>query len=449
MQDYPDKRFCVIGAGPSGLTVAKNFRQRNIPFDCFESQDDVGGNWFYGSPASSVYASTHLISSKRMTEYTDFPMPKGIAPYPSHVEVLSYLRSYADHFALREHITFGTVVRRVERAGSLWRVTTSPRNDPRAEVTRAYLGVVVANGHHWDPLLPELPGDFAGRVLHSHDYKTPNILADKRVLVVGAGNSGCDIAVESAQHAAATYLSMRRGYHFIPKFLLGRPTDRLADSLHRKHVPRWLQRWISTILVRIALGPPHRYGLPRPEHRLFETHPIINSQLLYYVGHGGIQPKPDIASAHGNTVRFRDGSEESIDTIIYATGFKVSFPFLDSRLILDDRNRPCLYLNVFHPEEENLFVAGLIQPNSGLWGLADYQAQLISAYIVARQQDSQRARWFRGLKAKPLDLGNGIRYVDSPRHVLEVEYYSYRRQLKKLLAEFGPSATLPYEAEHG
>src|SRR5579871_1976023 len=94
------KKYCIIGAGAAGLTAAKNLHQAGIDFDVFEREDDVGGNWYYGRPASSIYQSTHLFSSKRFTQYTDFPMPEDYPVYPHHSQALSYLRAYADHFGI-------------------------------------------------------------------------------------------------------------------------------------------------------------------------------------------------------------------------------------------------------------------------------------------------------------------------------------------------------------
>jgi cation diffusion facilitator CzcD-associated flavoprotein CzcO len=436
------EKYCIIGAGPSGLTVAKNFRERGIDCDVLEREDDVGGNWYYGTAASSVTASTHLISSKRMTEYVDFPMPKEYPPYPSHRQALEYLRAYATHFELYPSIRCGAHVERIEPAGELWAVTSrsvsnADGNDSPQSETQLYRGVVVANGHHWDPLLPEIPGEFHGDILHARDYKTPDQLRGKRVLVIGAGNSGCDIAVEAAQNAEVALLSLRRGYHFLPKFVLGGPIDSGGERFHRWGFPLWLTRWVTGWLVQIALGQPQRYGLPKPDHRLFETHPIVNSQLLYFAGHGKIQIRPETERLCGDRVRFVDGREELVDLIICATGYQVSFPFLDRGLVFGDSGGPKLFLNAFHPQYDNFFVAGLIQPNSGLWGLVDWQAQLMAAFVAAQGNDPARADAFRRLKSQPqADLSGGIHFVRSERHRLEVEYFGYRQRLQRLLRTF-------------
>ncbi len=400
-----------------------------------EREDDVGGNWYYGKPASSVYRSTHLISSKRLTEYTDFPMPADYPEYPSQQQAWEYLRSYARHFGLYERIEFGRIVERVCKIADHWEVTLDG-----GEV-REYAGIVIANGHNWDPKRPEYPGKFDGLILHSAQYKTPDVLRGKRVLVVGAGNSGCDIAVESAQNAVATFHSVRRGYHYLPKFLRGRPVDQLNERLLRWRLPLWLRRKIASYAIKVSLGRPDDFGLPKPDHELFETHPIINGQLIYHLGHGQIQPKPDIAELRGDRVRFVDGSEEPIDVIVYATGFRITFPFIDKQYLNWRDGRPNLFLHVFHPTDDTLFVAGLLQPDSGQWGLVDYQAQLIVRFLHAIEKNRKQADHFRRLKANGNpNLGNGIRYIHSMRHLLEVEHFSYRERLKRLIDEVGGCA---------
>jgi Flavin-binding monooxygenase-like len=373
-----------------------------------------------------------LISSKRLTEFTDFPMPADYPEYPSHSEAWEYLRSYARHFRLGEIIELNRSVEWIEPAGGGWSVRLAG-----GEV-RQYAGVVIANGHHWDPRIPQLPGQFSGLALHSSRYKTPDILRGRRVLVVGAGNSGCDIAVESAQNAAATFHSVRRGYHYLPKFLFGQPTDQTGERLLRWRLPLGLRRLLAGRAIRIALGRPETYSLPAADHKLFETHPIINSQMLYYVGHGKIRIKPDVLSLDGDRVRFADGSSERIEVLIYATGFRITIPFVDPAHLNWQGDRPGLFLGAFHPQYDNLFVAGLIQPDSGLWGLVDRQAQLIARFLLAVRNAPQKAERFRRLKRSAETIAAGpVRYVRSPRHAVEVEHFSYRRRLEKLLRQFG------------
>ena len=424
-------RYCIIGAGTSGLTVAKNFLQAQIPFDCLEREDEIGGNWNFGKPNSSIYDSTHLISSKQLTEYTDFPMPQEYPEFPNHRQVLEYLRAYAQNFGINEHIQFETSVDSLTPRENGWRVRLSSGEE------RLYRGVVIANGHNWDPRLPEYAGEFSGTTVHSSEYKTPDILKDQRVLVVGGGNSGCDLAVESSLHAARAFVSWRRGYHLLPKFFKGKPIDQCGETLLKLRLPLWMRRLGAAMVIRWVLGPAELAGLPKPDHRLFESHPIINSRLHGQVAHGDLTVKPDIVEFDGTAVRFVDGTVEEVDVILFATGFKLSFPFIDQQYLNWQEGRPNLYLNVFHPDYDNLFFAGLIQPDSGQWGLVDYQAQLISKYLSQTKREKNTTSIINARKRSSRQKSHWrVGYLETPRHLLEVEHFSYRRQLQKLIQKF-------------
>ena len=340
------------------------------------------------------------------------------------------MRGYAEQFGLHEHIQFNTAVEKIEPDGEGWRVVLASGEE------RLYRGVVIANGHNWDPQLPEYPGEFTGTVFHSAEYKTPDVLQGKRVLVVGGGNSGCDLAVEAAIHADKALLSWRRGYHILPKFFKGKPIDECNEGLLAWRLPLWVRRIGAAMAIRWVLGPPELTGLPKPDHRLFESHPIINSRLHSQIGHGELAMRPDIAELQGDRVRFVDGTEEPIDVILYATGYRLSFPFLDTKYLNWHNNRPNLFLNIFHPERNNLFCAGLIQPDSGQWGLVDYQSQLITRYLQAIEKKPRAARRFDRLKqSATTQSSQQIPYLDTPRHRLEVEHFSYRAQMQKLIAK--------------
>jgi hypothetical protein len=195
-------------------------------------------------------------------------------------------------------------------------------------------------------------------------------------------------------------------------------------------VPLWLRRFLGTIGHRMAVGPRGRNGLPVPDHRLFETHPIVNSLLPYYVGHGDITTKPDVARFEGRVVYFTDGTSAEVDVIVFATGFLIGFPFLEDRHLNWQDGRPRLYLNVFHPVYDTMFVAGLIQPDSGQFGLVHWQTLAAARYARLAAEGSPEARALRSRKANPSDdSGNGIRYADSTRHHVEVEHWSYRKKL--------------------
>lgn len=430
MTDVQDRRshYCVIGAGSSGLTGARHLMARGIPVDVYEKADDVGGNWCYGSASSRVFRNTHLVSSKRLTEYPDFPMPDDYPDFPSHWQAQDYLRDYARHFGVMERIRFGTGVERVTREpdGS-WLVTLDHGGRCR------YGGLVIANGHNWSPRRPSYAGKFDGVIMHAADYRTSDVLRGRRVVVVGGGNSGCDIACEAAQVADLAVHSLRRGYHFVPKYLFGQPADAFLETFLRLRVPLAMRRAVGTLLLKSSSHEVWRYGYPRPDHRLWETHLVMNSQIVHHAAHGDLVPKPDIARFEGATVWFTDGTSVEADLVILATGYRIDIPFIDRADLAWADGRPRLYLNLFHPDYDNLFVLGLMQPSGGQWQLVDYQARAVAAYVWATRFSPDRAEQFQAEKRGPdPDLGGGVHYVGSPRHVVELEHSTYRRRMQRI-----------------
>ncbi|MFI1918079.1 flavin-containing monooxygenase [Nocardia sp. NPDC020380] len=445
-------RYCVIGAGAAGLTAAKNLLEYGIPVDVIERASDVGGTWNLDCPTSAAYPSIHLITSKPFIRYTDFPIPDEYPTYLGQRHIMSYLRAYADHFGVRAHIEFDSSVESVHRVdgGPEWivRILT-----PEGVSERRYGGVVIANGHNWSPRQPHLPGVFDGLSMHSAEYRGPEALRGKRVLVIGAGTSGCDIAVESCQTAAAeTFLSVRRGNYIWPKYMFGLPTDAYYELILKSRMPRPLVRAFGKPLLRMnSAGNPARYGLPRPRHKLLEEHFVMNSTLLYHLGHGEIGVKPEPTRLCGDRVRFADGSTEKIDVIVYATGYRqAEFPFIDRKYLnWTDGPIPELHLHAFHPEYDNLFVIGYFQTSTGTWPIMDYQSQIMARYLYLRRIDPQRVARFRQAKANPIHgakLNGGIDFYRSERHWLQVEHVSYRERLRKLAAQLAvdpPSAVQP------
>lgn len=432
MTDIHDRadRVCVIGAGSSGLAGAHRLIQWGFPVDVYDRADDIGGNWNYGSPWSRVFRSTHLVSSKRMTEYPDFPMPADYPDFPSHSQAQDYLRAYARHFGLLDHVRLGVTVRSAVREpdGGPWVVTLDDGS------RRRYAALVVANGHNWSPRWPDYPGRFDGELLHSAQYTTSEVLRGRRVVVVGGGNSGCDIACEAAQVADLAVHSLRRGYHVLPKYVLGQPTDAFAELFLRMRVPLSVRRAVGTLLAKAYAYELWRYGYPRPDHRLWETHLVLNGQLAHHAAHGDLVPRPDIAAFEGDRVRFVDGSVVEADLVVFATGYRTELPFLDAADLPWRDGAPQLYLNLFHPRYDDLFVLGLMQPSQGQWQLVDYQARAVAAYLWALRHRPGRAARLRAAKSGPSPhLGGRVRYVQSPRHRIELDHTTYRRRMQRII----------------
>ena len=429
MTDPPVLDVGVVGAGPSGLMLARRLAATTASFEVFERNADVGGIWDIDAPGSPIYESAHFISSRTMSGFPGFPMPDDYPDYPDHRRLLRYIRAYADRFDLRRHIGFETPVERATPADSTWELRLGNGNIRRCR----YL--ICANGVTWVPNPVSWPGGFSGDVRHAVSYRSPKEFEGKRVLVVGGGNTGADIACDAAAAADRTFWSVRRGYHFIPKHVMGKPSDVFADSGPK--LPHWLEVRIFTAILRILHGDLRRYGLPQPDHRLFESHPLMNTQILHYLSHGDCIAKTDVERFDGDEVVFSDGSREQVDLVITATGYQHACPFLDDGVLVTRDGRPDLYLGMFARNHPNLAVLGFIEFASSAYPTFDRMAELIVADATA-PSGSHTATTFGHLKANHHpDLKGGHRYVDSQRHANYVELDTYLRILAKVRAKVG------------
>ena len=431
--------YAVIGAGPMGLAASRNLDRQGIAFTGFEQHSDVGGLWDIDNPHSTMYETAHLISSKTTTEFAEFPMPESAAPYPRHDAMRRYFRDYARHFDLYRHYEFSTRVAGIEADGGGWLVTTEKAGE---KTTRRFDGVLIANGTLHHPNVPRFDGEFSGTLMHAADYRSPSQLAGKRVLVVGCGNSGADIAVDAVHHAQSVDISVRRGYYFIPKFIFGRPTDTLGG---RMKLPRRVKQVLDSALVRAVMGKPSQYGLPDPDYRMYESHPVMNSLILHHIGQGDIAPRGDIARLDGDGVIFADGSRGDYDLILLATGYKLDYPFID-RAELNwpaDAGAPRLYLNVFHPRHDTLFMMGMVEAAGLGWEGRNEQAELVALYISGLAEGAPEAARIREAKAQLAGtrIDGGYAYLDVERMAYYVHKDSYRsalaghaRELRRQLA---------------
>jgi len=427
-------KICVIGAGSSGIASCQVLDARGIPFDCFEKGSQVGGNWRYmnDNGMSSAYRSLHINTSRGLMAYATYPMPEDYPDYPNHFQIAKYFDDYVDHFGFRDRIRFGCEVIDIAPQDGAWHVVWRELESGEEDSAR-YRAVLVANGHHWDPRWPEPPfpgqDSFDGDQLHAHDYKEPDALEGKRVLVLGIGNSATDIAVESSRVAERTFLAMRRGAYVIPKYLKGRPTDELGNQITSR-LPIGVQRTMYRRLLSLAAGDPTAYGLPEPDHKLLEAHPTVSSDLLHRIGHGDITVKSNLAEfSGGRNVRFTDGSEEEIDLAIWCTGYKISFPFFKPELISAPDNRIPLYRRVVSPAHPGLYFIGLLQPLGAIMPLAEAQSEWIADVLEEKVSLPGREEMLEVIERE--DRRMAERYVASKRHTIQVDFYPYMRTVER------------------
>jgi thioredoxin reductase len=427
------QKVCIVGAGSSGIVAAQVLQARGLPFDCFEKGSQIGGNWRYENDngMSSAYRTLHINTSRRVMAFDSLPMPDHYPDYPDHFEMAAYFDEFADHFGLRAKISFRTEVTKVEPADGEWAVTT--KGEGGSESTERYRAVLVANGHHWDPRWPEpaFPGseEFEGEQIHAHHYREPDVLRGKRVLVLGLGNSATDIAVESSRIAEKTFLAVRRGAYVLPKYMNGKPIDEVSTPLISR-LPLSVQRFFAMKGLEIAAGDMTQYGLPKPDHKLFEAHPTVSSELLPRLGHGDITVKPNIDRfAAGRTVRFVDGSEEEIDLVVYCTGYKISFPFFDPKVLAAPDNRLPLFRRVVSVDRPGLYFIGFIQPLGPIMPLAEAQCEWVADLLTGRATLPAAGEMKREIARE--ERRQAKRFVASKRHTVEVDFHPYLREIRR------------------
>lgn len=413
-------RTCVIGAGASGIAAAKALYLAGVPFDCFERGSAIGGNWLFDNPNgfSACYETLEINTSCPRMAFSDFPMPADYPAYAKHDQVHAYFEKYVDHFGFRHTITFNTEVVDVTRAGEGWLVRT---DGPDGEHIGRYDAVLVANGHHWDPRWPDptYPGNFTGEQMHAHDYRSGEQLDGRDIIVVGAGNSAMDIAVEGSFRAKSVSLSIRRGQWVLRKFLLGFPSDQVA-------LPGWMPWWATALRLRIGAltsGGLRKYGLPKPQHAPGQSHPVQSERIRERIAAGKVAVRPGIERLDGDEVVFVDGTRTKADLIVWATGYKVTFPFLEPELVAAEDNDLPLWKRTVHPDLPGLYFIGLVQPVGAVMPLAEAQgawvADMVSGRYSLPAENEIREQMSRDHER------NKRQFYASPRHTMEVDFDPY------------------------
>ena len=432
-------RVCIIGAGCSGITTAKRLRDYGIDYDQFELSDDVGGNWYFKNPngRSAVYESLHIDTSKTRLQFEDFPVPEEWPDFPSHRLMHDYFRAYVEEFGLRDGIEFGTGVERAVRrpadaqGDGGWDITLSTGE------TRSYTDLVVANGHHWSPRLPDYPGTFDGVLLHSHDYVSPFEpveIRGKRVVVVGMGNSAMDIASElsSPWMAETLYVSARRGVWVLPKYRNGQPADKVMAP---PDIPKDVALAASRELIRNLVGKMSDYGLPEPDHEPLSAHPSVSADFLTKAGSGDIHMLPAIERLDGSTVHLVDGRAVEADVIVCATGYEMKFPFFDDTetdLHPDEDHRYPLFKRMIKPGVDHLFFLGLAQSSPTIVNLAEQQSKLLAKLLTGSYALPSVSEQEQILVAdEQAHLGQ---YYAAPRHTIQIDFARYTKDLHEEIA---------------
>jgi len=447
MVDAQMKKVAIIGAGPSGLISIKTCIENGLEPVCFEMTDDIGGLWNYKTSLihqkGSVMRSTIINSSKENMAFSDYPAPKEFANFMHNKQLIKYFRMYAEEFKLHDKIKFNTKVTRLvqnsdyETTGK-WIISYCEKDD--MEIVEVFDAVMICNGHHACPNIPEFKGlndanaKFKGEVLHAWKYREPFGFVDKRVLVVGVGNSGGDIGVELSRIASQTYLSTRSGMWCAPRSLSGWPTDitllNRFNNLVNVNFPEityWFQRRI------VMKNFDHEaYGIiPATSLR---HHIFVNDDLPNRIASGTLVMKSNVREFTENSCIFEDGTVvEDLDAVILATGYKIGFPWLDDSIISVNNNWVNLYKYVFPPQLQHatLAVMGCIQPLGSINPIVEMQARWATLVFKGESKLPSSEEMNTDIKAKAEIMRKT--YEDRARHTIQVDSIPYLDEIAELI----------------
>jgi len=417
------KRFAIIGAGAAGLCAAKHLVASGVDVTIYEIGSQIGGLWVYENDngRSSAYRSLRINSEARVSSFKDFPFPPDAPLYPDHAEMKEYFRAYAERFDLVRRIRFNSRVTAVEqRADGL-----AVRLENGAEAM--FDGVVAASGHQSDPRDPPELKAFTGEYLHAHDYRVPEAFTGKRVLVIGPGNSGVDVAADLCTVTEHTALCARSPVLIMPRMMFGAPNSRTLVAIEKPWVPWAVRIWARALLTRIFHGRMEQWGFRTPKTR---THPISHPTLMSHIAWRRIAVRPGIESIAGQDVRFVDGSTDRFDSIIAATGYVTTFPYLSPEQVPLSGTRPLLYNRVVHPSLPGLYFVGLFDVSGGSnIRMMDDQSEYVAAIASGRVKLPDKEAMMRAIQADHEWAAK--QFPDSPRYGLELDPYRYRRLLAR------------------
>lgn len=419
------QEIAVVGAGAAGLGAAKHLLARGHRVTVFELGSLVGGLWVYGNDSgrSPAYRSLHLNSEARVTGYRDFPIPAAAGLYPSHTAVRAYLEAYAEEFGLREHIRFRSRVTAVEPVGSRFEVTVEGAQPV------AFDRVVVANGHQAEPLHPPFATDFTGEYRHAVSYRSPEEFTDRDVLVVGAGNSGLDIAADVCAATASTVLSARSPVLVMPRMMFGVPFARVLAKVEKPWMTWPMRRRLREELTRAVHGRMEDAGFVTPTE---EAHPSSHPTLFSHISWGRVSVRPGVTGVSGREVHFADGSSAEFDVLIAATGYTVDLPFLapELRPVTPDQVR--LHRRIVHPDHPGLAFIGLFDVNGGgNIRMMDWQCRWLAALVDGEIDLPDRDAMCTELAA---EHRAGSARPDTMRAALDLPPKDYQLQLRAEIA---------------
>lgn len=416
-------RVCVVGAGVTGLVAIRELVAAGCEVQAYERTDDVVGVW------ARVYDTVHLLTSKQATSFRDYPMPDNYPSFPTGEQYRQYIRWFADAADLRKHIAFNTEVVEavpVDGGSEGWDVRLGDGSVEHFDV------LVAAHGHLWAPRVPSYPGVFSGTQLHTSEYRNPDDFVGDRVLVVGSGNSACDMVTDAIATGRNPLMSLRSGTWFVPQSFFGTPR---GDLELLRHVPPGTLDDFNKFLVKASIGTPGAYGFPEPANDDWaSTPPTFSTLVPYWAQRGRVRAVPEISNFEGSTVHFADGSQEKVDTIIWATGYRAPVPFVQAGVISEVNGVPARIVGgLISADADNLYYSGMCSPRGGAPHNYGRGAQTLAKLVLARaalqrplaeavfsdespsgRMDWLLAVWIEELEAAEARLAEAVARVSEP-----------------------------------
>jgi cation diffusion facilitator CzcD-associated flavoprotein CzcO len=429
------KRFAIIGAGAAGLCSAKHLLAHGLEPTIFEIGSNIGGLWVYNNDSgmSPAYRSLHINSEARVSCYEDFPFADGTPLYPNHYEMHRYFKAYAEKFGLTNRIRFNSRVTAIEPEGSGYRIRLENGK------SETFDGVVVGTGHQSSPRHPPEVKGFTGEYVHAHSYRVPEPYSDKRVLVIGPGNSGVDIAADVCTVSRRTVLVARNPVLIMPRMMFGVPNSRTLVKLEKWFIPWSVRVWARIRLTRIFHGTMEQWGFRTPNTR---THPISHPTLISHMAWGRVVAKPGISKVDGQVVHFVDGSSETFDAIIACTGYTTTFPYLPEGTSPLNGTRLDLFHRIVHPKLPGVYFVGFFDASGGsnvrmMDDQSEYVAGVASGVVKLPSTDEM-------MKSIAEDHEfQKSQFPDSPRYGLELDPRRYRKRLANEYRKSGITRPIP------
>ncbi|XP_059164231.1 flavin-containing monooxygenase 5-like [Physella acuta] len=441
-------RVGIIGGGSSGITAVKNLLDAGFSdVVCYERRDVIGGLWYFKEDTSTwkdescVNRSTVINTSKEFMAFSDYPMPDYYPNFCHNEDVEAYFLDYSQHFGVDKYIQRNTEVMYLKKHSSYnstgrWEMRLKNHKTGQ-ETTEVFDFIIVANGHHGAPNLPSIPGldKFTGKTMHSKDFKDVRSVTGKKAVVLGIGNSGGDVSVELSKYMKV-FLCTRRGAWILNRLVdNGLPWDYFVHVRLASYMLSWLPRSYRNKLLKDKLNQKFCHDLYHltPVHEPDATHPTVNDELPNRIAAGMVKVKPNIRSFTEKGVTFEDGThEEEIDLVVFATGYKVEYPFIEKSVLEVRHNKVELYKYMWLPvlPKQTIAFLAVCQPLGAMFPIAELQSRLAARVFKGEVTLPSPANMKKDIAAKERALQ--ARYVHTDRHTIQVDWLPYMDELAEL-----------------